>query len=516
MNAPPLLCLPPELIDQILSYLEPNDLALTSSTCRTLHAHAYNDSHWHAFVQENLPLPLQTPDPFATYRALYIAHHSHWFLSRHKIWWSDAAPHGQLVLARYDHRRGCIEGYTLVAEPGNDIVGSLKWEDEVIYHIFKPKVGLDYNRPVLNLKADALGADKRHGSRWQSEICMDAHNSFSNSFMLTRPLPPHTIESNTAVWPPLDLPSPGDQRTRNESDSSFHSIGHKPTNLSEASDATFRVRQWLHFSHFMPIFDFDIFRGSGRVAEKISTFATLPADFYTPSKEKPWQGIWCGDYSAHGPEFLVVTQPPMSKPLPEKARKAFARWPRAMVDVFGGVLAPLEDENEEEPTAGFEDTLTMGGIPDSNPHLTILNNDIQSLQNSNTDSSQTSNPDQAPYKGRLEAIKITGDPNVPRGQITFIADDLGEGGFLGYAKEPIFDPKTLNSENGEILPSNPDFRGARKVRSCGHIADRDFRSDSYIPSQLILIDDDNIAQYWMPWGRVSFYKRVNLDALLRV
>ena len=57
--------------------------------------------------------------------------------------------------------------------------------------------------------------------------------------------------------------------------------------------------------------------------------------------------------------------------------------------------------------------------------------------------------------GRLEAIKLTGDPNVPRGEYTFIAPDIGHGGFVRIADEEL-------------------FRGARVVRSAGHIAGRNF------------------------------------------
>lgn len=101
------------------------------------------------------------------------------------------------------------------------------------------------------------------------------------------------------------------------------------------------------------------------------------------------------------------------------------------------------------------------------------------------------------YQGPLTGIKLTGDPNIPRGEYTFIAPDIGEEGLLRVAQEEI-------------------FRGARVVRSLGHIAARGFREDDFIPSQLILISHDRLAQYWETFGHVSFYQRVDIDSFLNV
>jgi hypothetical protein len=115
------------------------------------------------------------------------------------------------------------------------------------------------------------------------------------------------------------------------------------------------------------------------------------------------------------------------------------------------------------------------------------------------------------YKGSIEAIKLTGDPNVPRGEHTFIADDIGAAGFIRVAQEP-------------------PFQGARIVKCRGHIAARGFQEgdlsnealgrianstfpDEFIPSQLIMISRNKLAQYWVPFGHISFYERVDIDRL---
>jgi hypothetical protein len=39
-------------------------------------------------------------------------------------------------------------------------------------------------------------------------------------------------------------------------------------------------------------------------------------------------------------------------------------------------------------------------------------------------------------------------------------------------------------------------------------------TDTYIPSQLILVSEDCLAQYWEVFGHISFYRRVDVDKLL--
>jgi hypothetical protein len=38
--------------------------------------------------------------------------------------------------------------------------------------------------------------------------------------------------------------------------------------------------------------------------------------------------------------------------------------------------------------------------------------------------------------------------------------------------------------------------------------------DKYIESQLIMISPNKLAQYWVGFGHISFYERVNIDQFL--
>lgn len=40
------------------------------------------------------------------------------------------------------------------------------------------------------------------------------------------------------------------------------------------------------------------------------------------------------------------------------------------------------------------------------------------------------------------------------------------------------------------------------------------RLDKYIESQLLLISHNRLAQYWVGFGHISFFERVNIDNLL--
>jgi len=210
-----------------------------------------------------------------------------------------------------------------------------------------------------------------------------------------------------------------------------------------------------------------------RVGEEVRTFATLPAEIYTPTDEKPWQGIWCGDYAGHGCEFLVVMQPDDPAPLPELAERALAELRRTSV-------------SSEESWVTATGSTQSGDPPLQDPDV------VAEVQQENVKAEN-----EHLYHGRIEAIKLTGDPNVPRGEYTFIAPDIGRDGLLRIADEAM-------------------FKGARVVRSVGHIAARGFRNDDYICSQLILISHDRIAQYWETFGHVSFYQRVDIDHFTRI
>lgn len=432
-----LLALPSELIDQILSFLGPIELASISSTCHLLSNHARTDLSWQRHVQENVPgVRITSPAPCDSFRDLYASHDPHWFLTKYKIWFCDYYLTGTIVLMRYDPRRGCIEGYRLVAERPPPTFAPWEIDDEVVIHSFEPRCHLHMDQPVVHLDASSLerfmvsSDNTKPNHRFPAETPMrlterNARGVFSN-FLLAKPV---QERPNMQLWPPPTIPAR--QRVRNASQEGFVGVGHKPQKRSEVSTQAFRIRRWMEMTgHNGP---------AVHLGEEVYTYATLDPKVYTPTEEKPFRGIWVGDYSGHGCEFLLMNQPDNDTPFDEAS------------------VVQGEDETVEEW--------------------------------------QARKKEERIYRGSLEAVKLTGDPNIPRGEYTFISDDISKTGFVRTATEE-------------------RFKGARIVRSRGHVAARMYQDDKYIESQLIMISHNRLAQYWVGFGHISFFERVDISQFL--
>ncbi|KAI4116234.1 MAG: hypothetical protein LQ345_003317 [Seirophora villosa] len=421
-----LTTLPAEIIYEIFTFLPPSSLVSLCRTSKLLRAHALIDSLWARFVRENVPFqPHLDCHPAPSWRDLFISLHPYWFLTRNKIWFSDKAHSGgtmtgNLAIIRYDPRRQCIEGLRLVAKHGVHSFESWEWKPEVIIHTFNPKVELWADDPLVKIDP---GCYAQHNSANEEIMMQTGYSTGVKSMVsLCHGLPPHLQSNAMALWPPQIIPVR--ERVRNESRHLFRGEGHRPSSLSDVSENTFRIRKWVEFGGIgAPL--------GAHIGEDVMTFSTVPDEYYTPTKERPWQGIWVGDYSGHGCEFLLLIQ-------------------RAVNDTLGRPRSAFESPLQHH----YETTYGSGRRP-----LPVEEGEDGSCA------------------GRLEAIKLTGDPNVPRGEYTWVAEDIGPAGLLRIANERI-------------------FKGARVVRSLGHSAARNFRNDKFIPSQLIMVDKNTLAQYW--------------------
>ncbi|KAJ2905887.1 putative F-box domain-containing protein [Zalerion maritima] len=458
-----LLRLPPELVDSVLQLLGPTQLARVGQTCRALHRLATSDVLWQRLVQANVPdVVVDSPYPFDNFRDLYVCHEPYWFLTRYKIWFCDHNLMGKMVVVRYDQRRGCIEGYLLLSNKKNKGFHSWPADPQVIIHAFEPRVKLHLDKPVLQLNPTTTNNETAMGSKpFQPELAMCLDEILHCNLMLARPLESlpgrYGRGVSYGVWPPPAVPA--SHRVGNSAPYGFADpeINTLPESRAEASDRVFRLRQWIehlapprpsmingrplnpvigtnpypNIGLFGPAMAPAVVGRRSSVSEEVITYATLDPYLYTPTTDKPWRGIWVGDYCGHGCEFLLVHQP--------------------------------DDEEPPEPRRESE--------------------------------SDEAYRNRRKFHGRLEAIKLTGDPNVPRGEYTFIADDLGDAGFVDYSNEP-------------------PFMGCRIVKSLGHIAGTGFQNDEYIMSQLVLINNNRLAQFWVGFGHISFFERVKIEDFL--
>ncbi|KAF1975612.1 F-box domain-containing protein [Bimuria novae-zelandiae CBS 107.79] len=491
-----LSTLPSELIHHILTFLPLSDLLTLGLVSHAFLEHSRQDTLYQTFVQAHVPGYVVPKPSGLTWRELFKLHHPYWFIPKNKIWFSDSPHTGKLIVARYDHRLNAMEGYALVAERRQPTFQTWSYNQQTIVHSFDPRIKLDLNAPVLRL--DARGYECAVGSvghRLQKEIPLNLRDDpphigsgLHTQLVLARPRSADTITQATPIWPPLTMPSYA--RTVNESPSHFRDLSHRPSKLHELSAAHFRLRRWMEFST-RPF-------GGWRVGEDVTTWATLPNECYTPTPQKPWQGIFVGDYAGHGCEFLAVMQPDDPKPLPEKAEAVIRAREREGSVSSGGSwnTAPTQQDEGVEVDWEAEQTTEGGEHHDMEDSVATLHA-WPEISTADEHRDHNDHNDETMYQGRIEAVKLTGDPNIPRGEYTFIAPDIGPDGLIRVAEEDL-------------------FKGARIVKSVGHIAFRGFVNDDYMTSQLILISHDRLAQYWETFGHVSFYQRVNIDDFTKI
>ncbi|KAH8682649.1 hypothetical protein BX600DRAFT_479149 [Xylariales sp. PMI_506] len=444
-----ILDLPSELIDEVLTYLSPLELASLRQVCKQIQTRADADIHWQRHVRANVPGNLiKSPYPFKSYRELYICHDPFWFIPKHKIWFGDHGLPGRMLIAQYDQRRGVIECYQLLAVNQNKGLEPWLEDPETRISRFNPLVKLHRDKPILRLGPDdyeRLDSDEGRPLSHRPAVSeRPMHMNFDSdsrvsSLVLAKPLGDAAIKEAGSkpypygfMWPTPAIPAC--QRFGTKPNGiwplSLERIAissPKPQSRLETSDKAFHISRRMETGR-IPL--------GVQIGNQTETYSTLDPKLYTPTKEKPWRGIWVGDYNAHGCEFLLIHQPDSEG---DKASQPLAR---------------RSNETDDQ----FEERFLRERV----------------------------------YKGALEAIKLTGDVNVPRGEHSFIAKDLSNAGNPRFAREP-------------------PFSGARIVSAQGHVAHDDFYLDSWMDTELFLISHDRIAQYWLDFDQIIYYQRVDID-----
>lgn len=465
-----LFRLPPEILQHVLSYLEAEDLIVLRSVSRDFKLYADLEQWWSGLIRSNVAphdFP-ETPTPAPTYRELFLSHYPRWHLPKHKVWFSDDAYNGKLIIVKFDPLRGSIEGYRLVAEKPPAIPQIWPYRPSVIIHHFEPHVYASTEDPVLSIPL-CLPHEAASHSRSRTlpndddvtrfpEIRMRVgrpEQRINASLMVSVDLPSETADTRSvSVWPPRTIPGMPRTRSSHTSRDMFSSKGHRPQSIEQISDTTFRLRTWSHFTQGM--------RSLGvRIGEEISTWSTLTPELYMPTPSRPYQGIFVGDYASHGCEFLLVMHSTEAPPYPRR-------------EVALALLTELRDQH----FINDEDFAIMTEV------ATTQQAEKKDQTNEHVPSGQdvppnVPDPDGSIHRGTLEAVKLTGDVNVPRfvnsslphsytdelyrGEHSWIADDIGPDGTIRIAAER-------------------PFTGARVIKCRGHVAARGYRDGEFVPA----------------------------------
>lgn len=337
--------------------------------------------------------PLRTPAPFKSFRELYATHYPYWFLVTGRLWvceqWHENAASGILIGARYDHRKGTVEAYQLVTVRQRAPQTSWAFAPTTVVQQFQPEVSLHLYRPVIRLEKweqySTLNASPPR-PRFGQECIMDMNApggaSLALSFVNKSDPGWHTMQDIEApfLWPPKELPARIriDVRRR---EASLTAI----TAADDIDHTAFKMREWVKFSVPSPIFQSSYW------------FANVPNETYQPTERKPYQGLWVGDYSGHGCEFILIRQLP--------------------------ALGTYGDVSGTTPSADKIDTFFNAAQPDPNGNYNV---------------------------GMLQALKLTGDGNIPRGKVTFEARDISTAGVLRVAHEEPFTGARIVGGRGQI------------------------------------------------------------------
>lgn len=487
-GATPILLMPPEVIIEILCHLSMADIVSVSLTCRALHVHTISDVIWRRLVQESTPgNNITSPHPFKSFRELYACYEHLWFLPKNKLFFADRDMAGRLIIIRYDQRFGVIEGLQLVAVNTHRADTEVQFwgpDRTIMLGKFAPKVELHGEGPILRISRDIHNPCweerkymRRHWLAYPEEnwargkkrapyqpvvhMTVGASSVLRADLFLVKEAPP---DANLGlVWPPLSIPAATralghqhmddtfDTRPHQLMDDTFDTIPFKPDQIFPGA---FRLRRWIELymgiNHFHqldmepePTAQDNAPAPAGvHFGEELATFGTIDPAMYKPTPEKPYRGIWVGDYGPNGCEFLFFHQPDMDEQ--EEAEymdSVFARQAgeETEIDVK---LRKLRMWTRHHP-----ERLMRG------PH--------------ESDERFAQRKEAVTVVGPLHAVKLTGDPHVPRGEYSFVTFDVG------------------NTEE-QYVADEPPFEGVRVVRAQGQVARHGFVNSKWYTRPLVL------------------------------
>ncbi|KAL5612286.1 hypothetical protein BROUX41_000175 [Berkeleyomyces rouxiae] len=461
-----LALLPTELLLHVLEYLAPAELIMLARTSQTFNRLTKSDLVWQPRIQENVPHTrvASLPPGFTSFFELWRALRDQWFVARHKIWFCDVEVTGKLIVARYDTRRGCIEANQVVAVNRARDQDAISGFENVEIHPFDPRVSLHMDNSIITLRASDSRHPNRDVSRFEPEITMSRSGSIealASSFVASRPAQKkqknHPHSPYGTLWPPASIPTPLEQSTLGVAASMY------PASTSTTADTSCIPRTHVEASsHTFHL------RSWLQMSHSIHAWgipSAIGPGYHSSMNVGAMMGETLATYATLAPDLYVPTP---TRPF----RGLWVGDYRGHGCEFVLIVQPdLPDATDSELR------LTRQGGEDD-------------------ETWQKRRLDARVYRGPLMAVKLTGDVNIPRGKFTFTVSDLGPRGYVGPSPEP-------------------RFKNARVVRSRGQIAQPSYISPSFERGELILLSQNELAHHWVDFKHICFFKRFNVDELLK-
>ncbi|KAK6538658.1 hypothetical protein TWF694_010235 [Orbilia ellipsospora] len=415
-----LLSLPSEILHQILLHLPEISLYSASLTCKRLQAVSLADPLWENILNS---LDLPSPHPYLSYRALHHALSPHLYLKR-KIFIGDRQFFGSFFITKYSPVSGNLEAFSLTVGPiSHDTSFSWSYDPQVVFYPFNPRVHLR-DEPEFKIAANSKASE-------DGEIPVSRRGILATYFRAEAILE-RDVYAQMAVWPPRIIPSAS--RVRNESSNGFRS-----------GQAARQRGPFMRLPSGVSINGTSVSIG-GFVNDVVGAQVDRSAYMEVGGGGK-WEG---GKWRVDGKERSGY---------PSDKAFRLRRW-AVLGDPSGDIEGRFRMGERVETFAELDEVLWTP--TEEYPYRGIW------IGNSSPPEFHLFHqPDTSSPRKRLEVIKLTGDPDVPRGEYTWIVDDLSL-------------PYRVADEDEYEWP------GAKVYEGRGHIAEPGFKNDRFVGVEIIL------------------------------
>lgn len=382
-----ILRLPRTTLTRIFSYLDPESLARAAAVSHQFREFAYSEDLWKTLINSYLPTPIESCEPAPSFRRLFIAFHPYWFIPQFRFWLSDEQPRGQMILAHFNTTNLCIEAWAVGATRENSRYRPWSVDPEVMIHESDMRVHVDQHRLVFRFGVGDeqwIGDEKDRGLRHARAAMMYEEGTAAVRSRVELSLEQRQTKTSfedLAMWPMPDV-SASTSPSKLPAGTSIPD-SYRPRSRPTRCHPTFSLRHRVDSpaEDGSTGVDPTSTQPDRHVVGNAITYGTISPDAYATNAEKPWQGVWCGDYFDHGAELLLILQPnATNEPIPT------------------GTVHSEETAVNSSGNVAAEDRRCKS----------------------------------------LLAVKLTGDSNIPRWQYSFVVPDLLKDGLLRVAEEDEF------------------------------------------------------------------------------